>query len=1394
MNPAETWPVLAELVNKQPHEQRRLLRMHKDSGLMRKHDADAIEFRARLDEELQRMMVRELRAQTDPDSHEDYRDIPDFSTLLKHSPAFLQYLNNYLYFGVRFAAGRVFDPCSDSALASGNQNCNEFVVALPSPPLCSNDPELESDVAYFLNYVLPQDSVSGAERGLRFLDDFDDAGEPSEGGSDHDAKTCFDLWLRGLLPQPREQASFGPISRGLLRWAESRFEFYCRLEARGPRAGWLAEWRGEQWREGRFHVTNPLIARCALVDFYWLARLLGAEVSPRGLISYSEQSWLHRMAMAESWQKDFRADVSKETLLRWEEVLRAVFGYACEMVQNAVEIAEECADRRNNPNEYPERPATTKPWREVFDIEMKELREQRKQWRSFGPPDGVANRDECKASGTTQGWSRRIWTGETVENLFGIAISGGGIRSATFNLGILQRLQELDLLKHADYLSTVSGGGYIGAWLAGNVRRTRYWLSRLTSWDKSIDHLRRYSNYLAPHNGVFSADTWTMWGTWIRNALLVQLTAFVWLAFLMMLILVLQPAFVAIGDGKKSLHGIGVTVLTISLMLIALILSFYLWRLSRGFKAPPKDGILQWLALKGEGLPKFAAGLSWLAAFITAALLWGQAPEFCDSYREILTLSLGSWDPLVLTAFGVALILISGSQVTLMRAKVTHFVAVVSGLAVSYLALCGLLRIYVEFYDAFNQNGAWLAYVFGPPLAMAAITAAIVVFIGLLGRDAPDWCREWWTRYGSWISMFGAVLLLVSLASVFAPYWVNRLLHLPWRKTAITAPIVGWITSTVGGLLAGKSSRTGSAAEQSKGSLQLIARLGGLIFIVGAVAFASAGVYVILGQTVANNFYDGQLTMAKHFDNLDEIGKAPGKFFPVLGWILIGLFLLGRLFSNRFDLNTFGLNQFYRNRLVRCYLGATRWQPGARRPHLFTGFDDDDDLPLSALTVADQGYCGDIYRGPFPIVNCSLNLGGSSDLALHTRQSASFALTPLYCGSSRQRIGYAPTKDPCGGTQGYAESVKLGQAISVSGAAASPNMGYNTSALVSFLLTMFNVRLGWWFPNPGKSRWNRTGPLSALNLVWELFGMAGEEGTFVNISDGGHFENLGIYELIRRRTRVIIACDGECDSDLTFGSLGNVIRICDTDFGAKIDIDVESIRLNSNSLSKAHCAVGKINYSNGTIGYLIYLKSSITGDEDVGVAQYRSAHPAFPHEPTSDQFFTEDQFEAYRRLGYHVAERAFRGAEKEASDPFEIATKLFDLWVPASCASSAFMLHTKLLDKIWDRFRADRALDQLMDEFVHATPSQTPLTQAERAACLELMQLMENVFLDLRLGDFWDHPDHRGWEMLFMRFARSQKFQAVWEEVHETFGIRFEYFCDRYLGLKRDRPVIRVSE
>jgi hypothetical protein len=354
----------------------------------------------------------------------------------------------------------------------------------------------------------------------------------------------------------------------------------------------------------------------------------------------------------------------------------------------------------------------------------------------------------------------------------------------------------------------------------------------------------------------------------------------------------------------------------------------------------------------------------------------------------------------------------------------------------------------------------------------------------------------------------------------------------------------------------------------------------------------------------------------------------------------------------RVDINEFSLNAFYRHRLARCYLGATRLPPDARRPQNFTGFDDDDDVPLAQLA-------GGATTGPYPIVNCALNLGGSTDLALHTRHSASFTLTPLTCGSayvSRRDdeppltggaplpvIGFFPTAD----YGGKADAPTLGQAISVSGAAASPNMGYHTSTLMAFLLTVFNLRLGWWFPHPSKSSVKRSSPLFNLfGLVSELFGGASDTSRFLMVSDGGHFENLAAYELVRRRCGTIVISDAECDPKLTFEGLGTLIRMCEVDFGVTIDLKVDDIRLASSGWSGKRHAKGTVKWGTwappGTPdGTIVYLKASMTGQEETPILQYKSSHHDFPHESTGDQFYREDQFESYRQLGREVALEAF---------------------------------------------------------------------------------------------------------------------------------------------------------
>lgn len=1351
-----TWSILGEL-SQTPEESRRpILRPHVDAAF---GAADGLltAKRLELDGALAVLTDIEIACQVGTLTIEEALETLPTGTdehlkALFGSQAFLRYCNAYLYFAIRFLAGRIAAPpwlapdCDIhlprpvTSAADSETNLRPFALVSPPPIVASQ--QTDSFLATLVE-LTPTTEIGAA---LMFLDDFVEERVEEEKGDNWREADHFELWLRGLRSDVtgRTAFRFNQIRDGLSLWAVRKAQFYLDLESRP----WGADLRG-------WVACNPAVPRLALADMYWIARVLRADVTANAKVTYSGVSWLSLLVTRATLDVKPTADLRAA-----EEVLRSVFDFVCDLVQNADEVTDSRERRAFDPDACPELPEHTARWRQTFDEELAEIQRhrQRRQYQdSANPAIPAPPGARAEPATTGDGWTERIKTGRQPHNLFGLSFSGGGIRSATFNLGVLQALQERDLLYEIDYLSTVSGGGFIGSWLVGNVSRTTHWLGRLTSWDESIAHLRRYSNYLAPRTGVLAPDTWTMWASWARNAFLVQLSALTWLAVILLAFIAGERPFVVFGARTWAPY---VTLILATPALAVLIYSF----LDR------KPLASKWIQ-RGAVLPVY------LSSFALASVLWSEgiaraknAALVPTTYSGLLLSAWTEWS-LSLIFYGVALVVIAA--VTLSRRKGHALWIGVAAVGALYLQFCAILKLFV-FWAADPERFVWYAYVFGPPLVLLATTVSLVLFIGFCGRNSTEPIREWWTRIGASLGAYAVVTFGLAGAAVFGPKLV-ALLAAAGNKWINWAALATWVGTIISGLVAGQSSKTSGTGKDSSRGLQILARVAGVLFILGGILAVAVTVYI--GLMLAGTDYSLRQSFDQYWATLGAIHGWTARY------ALIGTFLAGLLFSWCFEINIFGLNQFYRNRLVRCYLGATRWIPGLRRPVPFTQFDPNDDMKLSALTGN--------FRGPFPIFNCALNLAGSRDLALHTRHSASFSLTPLRCGSARALVGYAPTVHE---KKAFAGGVMLGQAVAISGAAASPNMGYNTSPLVAFLLTMFNVRLGWWFPNPGREAWDRSGlRFSLYYMVKELLGSADENRYFVNVSDGGHFENLGVYELVRRRCKVIVACDAECDEDLTFGSLGNLVRLCETDFGAKIDIDVTSIRRPSaDANSSAHCAVGKITYSNGSIGYLIYIKASLTGDEPIGVAQYHSGHRTFPHESTGDQFFAEPQFESYRQLGYHITQHTFRGSDT-SQHPVAIAERLYDVWAPAGFANELFIKHTTALDGIWERMRLSPALHRLMRELSGA-PSTEPdpeLNTDELSLGLELIQLIENAYLDLRLDDFWDHPDNRGWVVLLSTYARSARFRKIWRKTHSVFGIRFEYFCESRLGLRGDRPVVR---
>jgi hypothetical protein len=165
----------------------------------------------------------------------------------------------------------------------------------------------------------------------------------------------------------------------------------------------------------------------------------------------------------------------------------------------------------------------------------------------------------------------------------------------------------------------------------------------------------------------------------------------------------------------------------------------------------------------------------------------------------------------------------------------------------------------------------------------------------------------------------------------------------------------------------------------------------------------------------------------------------------------------------------------------------------------------------------------------------ALNVTHGEHLAWQERKAESFVFTPRYCGfdfpemhlhpdlpeSYRPTYAFAYPRSSSPELQKEIGGVHVGTAMSISGAAASPNMGYHTSPPLAFLMTMFDVRLGWWLPNPRHAseeyafKRPEGGPrVSLLYLLHELFASTTDRSKYVYVSDGGHFENLAIYELV----------------------------------------------------------------------------------------------------------------------------------------------------------------------------------------------------------------------------------------------------------------------------------------
>jgi len=346
------------------------------------------------------------------------------------------------------------------------------------------------------------------------------------------------------------------------------------------------------------------------------------------------------------------------------------------------------------------------------------------------------------------------------------------------------------------------------------------------------------------------------------------------------------------------------------------------------------------------------------------------------------------------------------------------------------------------------------------------------------------------------------------------------------------------------------------------------------------------------------------------------------------GWVRIPLILAGGLiYFFLFNVNMTSPHRHYRNKLTATFL----IQPPTDATKDFASADT---LLLSTLGTG-------IVRAPYHLINCALNVPSTENLRMQGRLTDFFLFSPRYCGSPL--TGYQPTTD----WEKADAHLNLGTAMAISGAAAAPQMGLGTTQSFSFWLALLNIRLGYWVRRPSSPRTGLGGSPGLGYLLREMLGRMDESLPWLNVTDGGHIENLGVYELLRRRCKYIVAIDGEQDGQMTFAALTTLQRLAAIDLGVRIDLDLDDLRLNASGLSRSHFRFARIHYPADTgettegLGYLVYVKLSLTGNEGEFIRRYRHDEPAFPHHPTANQFFTEAQFEAYRSLGEHIGDKLF---------------------------------------------------------------------------------------------------------------------------------------------------------
>jgi hypothetical protein len=914
--------------------------------------------------------------------------------------------------------------------------------------------------------------------------------------------------------------------------------------------------------------------------------------------------------------------------------------------------------------------------------------------------------------------------------LVGVGLSGGGIRSATFCLGVFQAFGKLGLLKKIDYTSSVSGGGYFTSFYGRLFTRengkdangkdvegvndlvdlaailapdeTHPADGPASAWKRGVfGWLRENGRYLAPHGaGDLLFDLTVVVRNWL--SLQVVLAMFILMLFLAAQLLRAGIQQFDIGEYYQNLYAYlpgsdhfwwsPYTVVALALfVLLAIPLGWAYWLVASGRSSQPEP--YAWWA-----------PILFVAAAGALLILWltGMISRPANGY--IVVTGVAGLIPLFTLAFALA-------------------------------ALAGMAKASTDDYD---KAAGWLSQI---------LKDVLTVGLGILAFALVDSVGQ------------------QAYLNRFSWGWVGPVLG--FGPAVVLAPFVKWIAANLTG-------RT--KTKHVSLPLGLLAGLGAAVIILPVLVLLDGLSHAVAYEfrqpiAPAGAIYEPTSTLKCHIEGSDwkltgectqsSVGKPDRtsprvasrmQWRPILA-VFVALLVLSS-FAGRMRgfLNISTLLYLYGSRLVRAYLGASNPERLQGRWQGVTEVVDGDDMKQEEYwspQPAEKYAKG----APLHLVNVTINetYGGRSQVEQRDRKGRGMAIGPagisagvrhhVVFNRNPQPAAGAPPSDtpniykdvtifPPAGTETvrafeYPDNIYRGQLLhlgswtGISGAAASTGLGHLTSLGLSLITGFFNVRLGYWWDS-GVSFAHRKAPSRNEKLskkIGRLFQFVfpvqrqllnellarfpGTSEQYWYLTDGGHFENMGGYELIRRRLALIVIIDAEGDPDYTFPGLAGLIQKARLDFGAEIkflngeqlddrlgkyhtmrqyfgtldqlrrgtwteepvdDPDTAKSRLSlkppdRDSFSLAHAALAKIRYAKldnevePPPAWMIVIKPTLTGDEPADLLHYHGEHPTFPHESTADQFFDEAQWESCRKLGEHIATQLFEWNDEKKPFP-----------------------------------------------------------------------------------------------------------------------------------------------